>query len=233
MNQYKYLFIDVDGTLLDFQRAEEYALDRTFMELTGDSPGLENAGIFNEVNEQLWREFEEHKVDGPTLKYQRAVRFLETAGIKGDPQKWSEVYVKSLSQASFSLPGAEKALKYCAEDHNLAIITNGLKEVQVPRISNSFIPAYARNIFISEVVGYAKPRKEYFDFVLRSMGVEKRSQVLIIGDGLRSDILGGNNSGIDTVWINPSGKDPEGAEPGAVVKSFYDFALDLGMGVER
>jgi 2-haloacid dehalogenase len=38
------------------------------------------------------------------------------------------------------------------------------------------------------------------------MGHPARSEVLIVGDSLTSDILGGHNYGIDTCWFNPDGK---------------------------
>jgi 2-haloacid dehalogenase len=33
--------------------------------------------------------------------------------------------------------------------------------------------------------------------------------VLVIGDSLSSDILGGNNYGLDTCWFNPQAKSPD------------------------
>ncbi len=37
------------------------------------------------------------------------------------------------------------------------------------------------------------------------MGEPQRSEVLMIGDSLSSDIAGGVNFGIDTCWFNPDG----------------------------
>ena len=55
-------------------------------------------------------------------------------------------------------------------------------------------------------MGVAKPAKEYFDKVMSLVGADDRTKILIIGDSLSSDILGGNNAGIDTCWFNPAGK---------------------------
>ena len=38
---------------------------------------------------------------------------------------------------------------------------------------------------------------------LRALGVENREHVLVVGDGLSSDIQGGVNAGLDTCWYNP------------------------------
>jgi FMN phosphatase YigB (HAD superfamily) len=45
----------------------------------------------------------------------------------------------------------------------MAILTNGLKEVQRGRLSRSAIRPHISHIIISEEVGAAKPAKEFFD----------------------------------------------------------------------
>ena len=57
---------------------------------------------------------------------------------------------------------------------------------------------YFKDIFVSEEVGYQKPMKEYFDFVLNGflILVEK---TMIIGDSLHSDIQEYQQAKIQTV----------------------------------
>ena len=45
--------------------------------------------------------------------------------------------------------------------------------------------------------------QEYFDYCFKKMGRNDVENMLIIGDSLTSDIRGGNNVGIDTLWYNP------------------------------
>ena len=59
---------------------------------------------------------------------------------------------------------------------------------------------------ISEEVGVAKPDPAIFDVAFARMGQPAKSEVLIIGDSLSSDMQGGLNYGIDTCWYNPAGK---------------------------
>ena len=47
------------------------------------------------------------------------------------------------------------------------------------------------------------PEQEYFDYCFEKMGRNDVENMLIIGDSLTSDIRGGNNVGIDTLWYNP------------------------------
>lgn len=53
-------------------------------------------------------------------------------------------------------------------------------------------------------MGYNKPSKEFFDFCFSRIPDFKKEETVIIGDSLTSDILGGINSGIKTVWFNPN-----------------------------
>ena len=60
-------------------------------------------------------------------------------------------------------------------------------------------------LFISGELGYHKPQREFFDIVLREMDIRDPSRAVVVGDNLLSDIQGGVNAGLDTVWYNPHG----------------------------
>jgi len=57
-------------------------------------------------------------------------------------------------------------------------------------------------IFISEELGYEKPNPKFFDKVFEAIGDYDKSEVMIIGDSLTSDMQTGNNMGIKCCWFN-------------------------------
>ena len=59
-------------------------------------------------------------------------------------------------------------------------------------------------VFLSEDLGVEKPNVLFFEKVFESIGPVDKSEVIIVGDSLTSDICGGNNVGIKTCWYNPS-----------------------------
>lgn len=66
MNKYKYLLFDVDGTLLDFDKAEQQALKNTFQNhhiLLTD----ELLQRYETINKQLWKDFEKGLIDKKLL----------------------------------------------------------------------------------------------------------------------------------------------------------------------
>ena len=72
-------------------------------------------------------------------------------------------------------------------------------------IARSGIEKYFSGIFLSEIIGFAKPMKQYFDYIFSKIeGFDKKS-ALMVGDSLESDIAGAVTAGIDTCWFNPKG----------------------------
>ena len=68
-------------------------------------------------------------------------------------------------------------------------------------------------IFISEDFFVTKPDPRFFQAVLEGIGLQDKSQALIIGDSITSDMLGGLQAGIDTCWYNPERKERNKAVP--------------------
>ena len=95
-------------------------------------------------------------------------------------------------------------LKELSEVATLAIVTNGFDRVQSRRVQESGLLNYIEDVFVSEKLDSEKPNRKIFDAALRSLGVENREHVLMVGDSLSSDIQGGINAGLDTCWFNPN-----------------------------
>ena len=89
------------------------------------------------------------------------------------------------------------------------IVTNGVRETQIKKITAAGFMDIMEDIFISGDIGYEKPRKEFFDHCLEKIDENDIDKVLIVGDSLTSDIAGGNNAGIKTCWYNPKKKTAE------------------------
>lgn len=65
-------------------------------------------------------------------------------------------------------------------------------------------------VFTSEDAKSYKPRKELFEYALKSTGLSAE-EVVHIGDSLSSDISGAASAGIKAIWVNRSNREvPEG-----------------------
>lgn len=212
MNKYKYLLFDVDGTLLDFDKAEQQALKNTFQNhhiLLTD----ELLQRYETINKQLWKDFEKGLIDKKTVVYTRFVQLFQEFHIHQDGIAFEDDYQKALGQGYFVLPHTIEVLSALYQKYPLYVVTNGVSQTQYSRLEGTDIKKYFQNIFVSEDIGHQKPSKEYFDYCFKNIDKIDLSKTLIIGDSLSSDIQGGINAGIDTCWFNPNHLDKPEAMP--------------------
>ncbi len=210
--KYKLLLFDADGTLYDFEKSEKYALRKTFEDFGLKYSEGKILPLFKDVNLKIWKEFERNEITAEKLKIQRFSRFLNRLNIDNiSPEVIGKKYTENLADENSLLPGAEALINELAGKFNLVLITNGLSFVQRKRLYNSPLTKYWKEIVISEEVGFTKPNKEIFEYTFKKIGCTNKSEALIIGDNLSSDILGGINYGIDTCWFNPK-KNPNNSE---------------------
>ena len=205
MRNFNIVLFDVDGTLLDFDKTEMEALENTFHDL-GIKFTKENVDTYIAVNVALWDLLEQGKIEKNKLKTERFKQFLDRINLNIDENIASETYIKHLSNSFFYIDGAMDICKKLKEKYRLAIVTNGIAEVQKSRAKLSGLSEIFEHSFISDEIGYAKPQVEYFNFVIDYMGIENTNKVLIVGDSLSSDMKGGNNANMKTCWYNPDGK---------------------------
>jgi len=206
--KYKWLFFDADGTLLDYDKAEQYALANTFEQIDVSF----NSIFLNEykrINKSIWQAFEAGGIDVITLKVKRFKLLFDAFGIQYNPEAFSSMYLRNLSKEAHVFEDAEQTLQALYGKYKLLLVTNGPKEVQRARIRKTQLEKYFEGIVISDEINASKPSKTFFEIAFQKIGYPRKEEVLIIGNSLTSDIRGGDNYGIDTCWYNPTRKSKE------------------------
>ena len=206
------ILFDLDNTLLDFNRAERQALARTLEEL-GVRPDQEILERYSQLNLAQWKLLEQGKLTRQQVKVRRYRLLFEERGIRQDPAEAARRYEGHLAEGHFFMEGAEALLEALAPRYRLYLVTNGTAHVQKKRLRSAGIGKYFQGYFISEAIGFDKPRKEFFDFCFSVIPDFRPEETLIVGDSLTSDIQGGKNAGIPTVWFHPSAPEAENAVP--------------------
>ena len=203
-NKYTSILFDADNTLLDFDKAENVGLKKV-MELYNLPITDENCRKYSEINAALWKKFEKGEIQKNDIKATRFKIFFEFMGVKEkiDPLQVNETYLSFLKEGAYTIEGAKELCENLKEKgYSLYIITNGIALTQARRLKKSGLLPYFKEVFVSETVGFPKPKKEYFDYVLSNIDEKDKSKVLVIGDSLSSDIKGAQNAGLDYIWYN-------------------------------
>ncbi len=203
--KYKWLLFDADHTLFDINAAAANALRDTFV-IFGHKFLPEYAPIYQTINKQIWQAFEKGEISAERLRIERFELLMEKICLSENADAFSDRYLQFLGEGTDLIEGAEALVEWLNGRFQLALITNGLKDVQRPRLARSSIGHYFNPVIISDEVGVAKPNGRIFDIAFAHMGQPTKSDVLIIGDSLTSDIAGGIGYGIDTCWFNPNHK---------------------------
>lgn len=209
MNRFTTLLFDADDTLLDFHKDERQALIKALTHF-GVPVTEENIQIYSDINQGMWRQLEKGEITKPELKRTRFKKFFEAIDFhcNEDPLTVNEHYLSLLGEGGNTLDGAVEAVKSLYEaGYKLYIVTNGVAATQAKRLQRSGLLPYIKEVFVSESIGYQKPRKEYFDAVLEKIVEKDKSKILVIGDSLTSDIKGAMNAGLPCCWLNRYGKE--------------------------
>lgn len=198
---YTTLLFDLDYTLFDSETSEPTAFNHT-CEAFGLEPSDQLVESFLTINKRLWRDVEAGEITPNDVRTMRFVDLVADNGLSADPHDMADVYVYGLGTFGGLYPGARAVLDEVAELATLALVTNGIGEVQRARITRLDLDQYFDAIVISGEVGTAKPGSRIYDITFAELGEPNRATSLMIGDSLSSDIQGGMGYGIDTCWYD-------------------------------
>lgn len=203
--KYTTLLFDLDDTLLDFGRAEDNAINRLFAKY-GIPATEENKRTYVELNRAKWRALEKKEITRDELFRTRFTEYFSLMGIEADGIKANDEFISYIAGGSFIIDGALKTCRELHKNYKMYIITNGSKRAQRGRLTDSPLMSCFDGVFISEEIGFVKPEKGFFDYVLSEIDEKDRKRIMVIGDSLNSDIAGAVSSGLDSCWINRSGE---------------------------
>ncbi|MBQ6720215.1 MAG: YjjG family noncanonical pyrimidine nucleotidase [Oscillospiraceae bacterium] len=198
----EFLFLDLDDTILDFHKAERIAISKTIREF-GVEPTEEVLERYHVINKWHWEQLELGKLTRPEVLVNRFDMLFRELGKTVDAPVCAKTYEKNLSIGHWFLPGAEEAVEYLSKKYRLFLASNGTAVVQKGRMTSANLYRFFEQVFVSQEIGHNKPSKAYFEGCFARIPGFDPAKAMIVGDSLSSDIQGGINAGIKTVWVNP------------------------------
>lgn len=214
---------DIDNTLLDFDVAEHAALNKDFEEFGLGELTEEMLYEYMALNKRRWQALERGEMEKQEVLEGRFREFFGMYGLPTDiAAAFNARYQILLGETICFRDNSYELIESYRGKVLQAIASNGTLTAQTGKLKNSGFDKLFDLFFISEQIGYEKPAKEFFDLCFKDMnswlkeneaklpysggqylGDLKKDEVIIIGDSLTSDIMGGNNAGIRCCWYNP------------------------------
>ena len=204
MADYTWLLFDADNTLWDFDAAEAHALEQTLLERDLDW-SAEVLATYRLINRAAWQDYEQGLLPKEQLRDIRFHRLVEHYRHDHPAEALSLSYRNYLAASHHLLDGAMEVLEYAQSRYRLGLITNGLQEVQRPRLANTGIADYFEFIVISDELGVAKPQRAFFAHADDRMGHPDPTGVLVIGDNPSADVQGALDYGFAACWLRHPG----------------------------
>lgn len=202
-----FVFLDLDDTILDFGKAERAALSKT-LSMLGIEPTEDILSRYSAVNVKCWEQLEDGILTRDEVLVRRFEILFSERGVVQSASEANCIYEKLLGIGHYFIPGAEELLSALSGKYRLYIASNGAANVQASRLDSAGIEKFFDGIFISENIGFDKPRKEFFERCFSSIPEFRRDRAIMVGDSLSSDIRGGINAGIKTCWFNAKNRPP-------------------------
>lgn len=233
--EYKVLLFDLDDTLIDNHKNIEYAFSEAtkFLNKPYNDAELERWFAHEKV---YWKDFTLGKIEAPFSKdderyipYVRALRFklfynneisIETA------HQANELFISKMNVAVHEIENASKVIKLLSKKYKLYVITNGPSSAATYKLEsidckNEFSGIFSADLTKAKI---SKPNKVYYDEVCDFINFHDKNKILVIGDSLYYDVLGGMNSKIDSCWFNKKDSPlEEGYHPTYIIHSLLEL----------
>ena len=193
---------DGDGTLWDFQSIMQTALELTLQRLrlmvANDVAEQLTVQKMIEIRDSVASELGEGTATHEDIRYAAFVRTLEYVGSpnKVIAEQLYHLYMEARFTGVRPYPDVPDTLSNLKSRYQIGMVSNGNTYPERSGLPDTF----HFTIFAHEC-GFAKPDPRIFELALARSGSQPE-YVLHVGDSLENDVLGANNCGLRSVWLN-------------------------------
>ncbi|MHA1220232.1 MAG: HAD family hydrolase [Candidatus Heimdallarchaeota archaeon] len=192
---------DADGTLWDFMKVMRHSLKyvmKAIEEIDPRAAAKLNIDYMIKIRNKF-----AHNLKGLIISLEklRLLAFQETLKAVGRPNDelakyLNEIYLKHRFEDIELYDDVLPVLNELKKKYKIGILSNGNSYPEKCGLEKMF-----EFVVFSQHAGVEKPDPEVFEITMSEAGC-KKEQILHVGDGLATDIIGANNAGVKCVWIN-------------------------------
>jgi putative hydrolase of the HAD superfamily len=150
----------------------------------------------------------------------------EAAGYGDAPVDGAMEVFQALRNDVEVFPEVRPTLTALGEKYNVIAVTNGNANLEAIGLRDLF-----DDVVAAASVGAAKPARAIFDVAVEAGGAGYH-ETLHVGDHPEVDVVGANEAGLRSVWVNRHGEDwPDHLQrPDAIVRDVGELLALLGVG---
>lgn len=209
------VYFDIDGTLLDHDRASTLALhsgiDRERAAAGGRARPRDAEVEWRRLEELHYGEYLLGRISLAEQRRRRVAGLLDHLGAPDrEPaalDSWFAGFLEDYRQSWSLFDDVKPALQTLLPDRRLGVITNADATLQQAKLAGVGIAPYLPAVVASSEAGVAKPDPEIFRLACRRGGLDPTG-VAYVGDRLDTDARGAAAAGLVGIWLN---RDPAAA----------------------
>ena len=206
--KYTKLLFDLDNTLVDDNENRKNAIKQILLERNEE---ISNRRLeeFIKLDNQFWKDRASGKIKDPYkfktlqertewVRAQRFIKYFKNVSLE-QAKKINNRYVEYLKDKIVPIKDSTQVLQYLYEkgyEIYIIVVKDKLEAIDALK--------YIKETFSAEEAGHMKPHDEFFKVFFNKINNYEKEKMLIIGDELEKDILGGIKNKIDTCWFNPN-----------------------------
>ncbi len=197
---YKFILLDIDNTILDFDKTEKNSFKK-IIESFSIEYNSDVLSQYKRINTSLWKLLEQGKTTKDIVLNTRFSEFFKLYNIDVNGAEVEKQFRQYLNESSDLIPNAKNTLlELKRRGKKLYTASNGVYSTQVQRLTNAGILDLFDDMFISEKIGFEKPSICFFEYCLNNIKDVERDKIIMVGDNISSDIQGALNIGIDSCY---------------------------------
>ncbi|MEL7363102.1 MAG: HAD-IA family hydrolase, partial [Bacteroidota bacterium] len=228
----RFVYFDLDDTLLDHHAAQDAALAALHADFAAHFDGhdlTDVQSVYASANRRLWQAYGEGRITRHDVQRERFGALVDAFDLTGiTALALGEHYMERYAEAWCWMDGAKAAFLAVADQYPVGILTNGFAEAQHAKLDRfPVLRDRAAAIVVSEEVGVMKPRPGIFAHATEATGVSP-AEVLYIGDSWHSDVEGGTAFGWHVAWFRGDVQRAEGHTGVTVLSNWSDLDALLG-----
>ncbi|EEU12630.1 YjjG family noncanonical pyrimidine nucleotidase [Anaerococcus vaginalis] len=200
----KAVLIDIDDTIFDFEKCSKNSFLKT-LEKFNIKFKEEDFSYFNRVNDILWTKQKLGEINIKEVFIKRDYLMGKYFNIDIEKGLFNDLFVKFLYDEIEMVDGIEDLLLYLSDKYKIFTASNGIFKMQENRLKKSNLDKYFDKIFVSDKIGYEKPDKKFFQKIM-DLTKFSNDDLIMIGDSIKSDIIGAKNSKIKSIYFNKENK---------------------------